>query len=197
MPDFSILLSHLHTTNDIRALRVTLDTIVHYTRHDYELLLWGHHEPNVYAMINRMARAATTDWLLLHTTDQFVSPDWDVPLWEARGEDTLVVGGMVESGYQPVAEQCLEMNFGMSPETYREADFNAFVAGKPGLPAVESWSWPWLIHRERFLEMGGFAEISSADMLFYQRWRAGGFACKRAQSYCYHLMSWSKTGAQR
>lgn len=198
MPDFSILMPHLHTDVDIRALRVALDTLARHTTHDYELIVQAHHGDNAYPVWNRMARAATTDWLIFTVTDHFFSPGWDVPLWDARDKNTLLVGGLVESGYRPVAEQCIERDFGRSPETFDEAGFNAFAATHPLLPDVDAWVWPWLIHKDAFWKMGGFdTHPSLSDMYFFRKWIASGKQWKRIESYCYHLMCWTSTGAER
>ncbi len=196
--DFSILIPHHHTDVDKRALCKALDTIVRHTVHDYELIVQAQCGGNAYPPWNSMARAATTDWLLFTVTDQFVSPGWDVPLWEARGEDVLVVGGLVESGFRAVAAQCIEQNFGLSPETYDETAFNNYAASKPTLPTVEAWVTPWLIHRQSFWEMGGFGvHPTVSDLDFFQRWLAAGKTWRRVESYSYHLMNWNATGAER
>lgn len=198
MADFSILIPHLHTAVDIRALRVALDTIARHTAGDYELMVHAHHDDNPYPHWNAMAQAATSDWLIFSVTDHFVSPGWDVPLWEAREENTLILGGLVESGYQAVAEQCIEHDFGKSPETFDETGFNAFAASHPALPMIEGWVWPWLIHRGQFLDIGGFGiDPIVSDMHFFQKWAASGRKWKRVESYSYHLMCWSRTGTER
>ena len=198
VPDFSILLPHYHTDVDKRALRVALDTIVRHTVGDYELIVQAHRGNNAYPMWNAMAKAATTDWLIFTVSDHFVSPAWDVPLWEARDENTLVMGGLVESGFRSVAEQCIEHNFGMSPEKFEEAEFNAFAATKPPIPPMEAWVWPWIIHKEAFFNMGSFGiDPTLSDMHFFRAWIACGRAWKRVESYSYHLMNWTSTGAER
>lgn len=198
MADFTICLPHLHTPTDIRALRVALDTIVRHTRHDYELLLDAHDGGSgIFTSFNRLACMATTDWLVFTASDQFVSPDWDEALWDARADDRLVIGGLVESGFMLVAEQNLERNFGMSPETYDERGFNAYAAQRPALPRMEAWVMPWLIHRQAFLDMGGFVQSTVADIVFFQRWQQAGKHWTRAESYSYHLMVWTSTGATR
>lgn len=198
MPDFSILIPHLHTAVDIRALDRALSTIVRHTVNDYELMLQAHHGDNAYPIWNTLAYAATTDWLIFTVADHFVSPGWDVPLWDARAVDTLVMGGLVESGFRAVAEQCIQQDFGMSPETFNEAAFNSYAAARPTLPTVEGWVWPWLIHRETFLDMGGFgADPIVSDLNFFQQWLSAGKTWKRVESYSYHLMNWTKTGAER
>jgi hypothetical protein len=198
MPDFSILIPHLNNDVGRRALRVCLDTIVRHTCHDYELMVQAQQGDNAYPQWNRMARSANTDWLIFTVTDQFVSPHWDVPLWEARATDMLVVSGLVESGYRPVSGQNIERSFGISPETYDEAGFNAFAAEKPELPAGDSWMMPMMVHRQTFLDFGGFdLHPSLSDMFFFQRWLSAGHRWTRVQSYSYHLMSWSLTGATR
>jgi hypothetical protein len=196
--DFSILIPHLHTEVDKRALRVLLDTIVRHTIHDYELIVQAHQGDNAYPILNAMAQAATSEWLVFTCTDHFCSPAWDVPMWDARGEDMLVVGGLVESGFRLVSEQNLERNFGMSPETFYEAGFNAFAASHPPLPTIDAWTFPWLVHRESFWNMGGFdIHPSLSDMFFFRKWMMAGKQWTRVESYAYHLMNWTSTGTNR
>lgn len=198
MADFSILIPHSHTAVDIRALRVALDTLARHTVHDYELIVQAHHGDNAYPPWNDMAAAATSEWLVFSVTDHFFSPGWDVPLWDAREGNTLVMGTIVESGYRPVAEQCLEHNFGFSPETYDETGFNAFAAAKPKPPTVEGWVWPWMINKSAFFAMGKFGDHPSlSDMFFFRNWLQAGKTWKRVESYCYHLQCWNSTGAER
>jgi hypothetical protein len=195
--DFSILIPHVNNDVGRRALRVFLDTLVRHTCHDYELIIQCAGD-NAYPPWNVMARAATTAWLVFTCTDQFVSPNWDVPMWDARAEDMLVVSGLVESGYRMVAEQNIERNFGMSPERFDEAGFNAFAATLPDLPPVEAWSMPMLIHRQTFLDFGGFdIHPSLSDLYFFQNWLKAGKRWTRVKSYSYHLQNWSITGHQR
>ena len=198
MPDFSILVPHFHSNVDIRALRKALDTIVRHTRGDYELIVQAHHGDNAYPKYNEMAKMASTDWIIFSVSDHFVSPAWDVPLWEARDENTMTMGCLVESGFREVAEQCISRNFGMSPETYDEHGFNAFAASCPPIPPMEAWTWPWIIHRQQFLDIGGFdTNPNVSDVWFFQKWQKSGRAWKRVPSYSYHLMNWTSTGADR
>jgi len=196
--DFSILIPHTHTALDVRALRVALDTLVRHTVHDYELILEAHSTDNPYPVWNHMVASATTDWIVFSVTDHFFSPGWDVPLWEVRDKDMLIMGTVVESGYRPVAAQCLERDFGRSPESYNEAGFNSFAAALPEPPTVDGWVWPWMVHRETFLELGAFqSHPILSDLFFFQKWLASGRQWKRVKSYCYHLQAWNATGNER
>lgn len=199
MPDFSILLPHIHTALDIRTLRVALDTLMRHTVHDYELIVDAHqNNENAFASWNRMAKSANAEWLVPTCTDHFYTPGWDKPLWDARDPDTLVIGTLVESGYRPVAAQCIEHNFGFSPEKYDENAMNSFAASFPEMPKIEGWAMPWLVNKEKFWELGGFLGTTDlADLFFFQKWCAAGKAWKRVPSYCYHLQNWNSTGDQR
>lgn len=200
MPDLSILIPHYHSANGNRALAATLPHLIKHTTLSYELIVTAHHEREFIAW-NSMATRAASEWLVFMVSDQFVAPGWDIALWTARGRDTLAMLTVVESGYCPTPDFALTRDFGMTPDTFDAAGFCDYAAQRPEAPDVESWAFPWLIHRSAFWEAGGFEldRLSGnlTDMFFWRRFQEYGGKALRVPGYSYHLAAWTLTGEAR
>lgn len=201
-PVVSILLPHLRNPSNDEALRVCLDCLIANTTLDYHLDMEAvEQRRDIYAVINRMARRAPTDWIIPLNTDVFVSPNWIDSLWDARQSNTIVSPVMVECGAIPVNDLNLERNFGRTPSAFDRAGFEAWVAEGGGWrddwrDGDQAWFFPSLIEREAFLALGGFDLTKGVfpaplDIDFWNRWEAGGGRFKRVHSFVYHLQVFS------
>jgi hypothetical protein len=202
----SIILPHLRNTDNDKALRIALDTLVTHTDMDYELLLEAVAERrDIYPVVNSMAEQATTDWLVFWNSDTFASPNWIRPLWDARAVNTIVSPVMVECGAIPVNDKNLERDFGRTPETFRRGEFEAWVSAggewrEHWREDQQAWYFPSLMNRNRFLAQGGFDGTrgqfpeNELDMFFWETWAANGGQFKRVKSWIYHLQAYSETG---
>lgn len=205
-PLFSILLPNLRNPSNDAALQVALDCLVANTTLNYELLLESVAERrDIYSVLNHMAERALTDWLIPFNSDVFASPGWAEPLWEARDVNTIVSPVMVECGAIPVNDLNLERDFGRTPETFRRAEFEQWVAAGGGWrddwrDGDAAWFFPSLIERDRFLSLGGFDTtqgsfpLSPLDVFFWDKWRERGGKFRRVKSWIYHLQNYSETG---
>lgn len=201
-PLVSILLPHLRNSSNDAALRICLDCLVTNTGLNYHLDLEAVAERrDIYAVLNRMAQRAPTEWIVPFNSDTFPARRWLEPLWEARSNDTIVSPIMVECGAIPVNDLNLERNFGRSPETFRRTEFEDWADNGGGWrddwsEDQRSWYFPSLIERDAFLSIGGFDTAKGAfpdplDMDLWERWKASGGRFKRVRSWVYHLQVWS------
>lgn len=195
---FTIILPHLRSAANDEALRIALDCIVANTALDYELLIESVAEPrDIYPVCNRMAQQATADWLVFGNSDVFMAPGWAEPMYEARAENAIVTGVIVECGAIGVSTQNIHRNFGMTPQTYQRAAFEQWVRETPFVPDGEGWYFPSLHPRRAFLETGGFDTTRGSfpkdtlDIFYWQRWRDSGRVVRRVPSFSYHLQNYS------
>lgn len=198
-PLISIVMPTFKSPTNTRALTVALDCIARNTTLTYELLVMAHQDSHFYDVANLLIERARSEYVILTVDDQFVAPGWDTAFWERRDPSVLLTSSLVECGYLPVAEQCLRRNFGMSPESYERESFEHFASARPVMPRVDSWVLPWMVHRNTFLQLGGF-DVNAptlADCKFWQYWRMSGRAWRQVPSYSYHLQQWQKTGDKR
>lgn len=204
-PEFSVLVPHYAVDFGRRTLRTCLDCLMDNTVNHYELMVYGNSEGgDLYQIYNDMARRASAEWLMLLMYDEYLQPGWDKPAMEQRSRDTLWAFGVVEAGYEPVHHLNIQADLGGSPETFQRQRFEQWASSYPAPPPGFLWIFPWLIHREAFLDLGGFdaysresGEWNMTDMFFYRKWEAAGNKVGRLPSWCYHLQRWSLTGDKR
>lgn len=196
-PIFSIQLPSMNLPTSARTRRVWATCLADNTTLDYEVLLSVHSARDAYACHNDLARQARGEYLIFAEDDKYFAPGWDVAFRDMAAPDTLVIGSLVESGITPVHAANLAVNFGVTPETFDRAAFERHVDGYR-LPHADFWSFPWCIHRETFLSVGGFNtallgthEGTMLDNVFWQAWLASGRRQMRAAAWAYHLMRWT------
>jgi len=203
VPLVSLLLPHLREPENDKALRIALDCIVANTGLNYELMVEAVAERrDIYRVLNHMAQRANSPWIIPMNSDVFVAPGWLEPIYEERHLNVIVSPCMVEPGAIGVNERNIEKNFGMTPDSFRRAEFEAWVAagGHWSINWLEGhWNWffPSLIPRYTFLtKLYGFDVSKGAfpdplDIEFWNRWEANGGTFKRVHSFVYHLQQWS------
>lgn len=196
MPNLSILIPHKHDPVNDKALAIALSCIAANTRHDYELMIDTTTPGDPYVILNDMARRASSDWLFFGNSDLFPAPGWDVPLLAAAQRGTIVNATLVECGAIGVHNQNIHRNFGMTPDTFDRAGFEAWAATNPELPLGDGFVFYALLNRLDFLEEGGFDTANGAfpdplDSMFWARWQASGKRIIRANALLYHLQNYS------
>lgn len=196
-PDVSILLPHLREPGNDKAQKIALDCIVSNTGMDYELIIESvATRRDIYPVVNRMAQRAIGEWIVKTNSDVFFAPGWLEAMWEAREPNTIVAGVLVECGAIGVNVLNHHRNFGMTPDSFRRAEFEAWVAGGGEVPNGRGWIWPSLHHRQTFLDMGGYDSTriqwpDPVDLDYWDRWEKAGKYFKRVKSFAYHLQQWS------
>jgi len=203
MADISILIAHKHEKANDQAFVVALKTIVENTVSDYELLVDTTTPANVYAIYNRLAAVATAEYIVFSNSDVFLAPGWDAPMLEAAAPDTIVTGVIVECGAIGVAIDNVHRNFGMRPDTFRRAEFEAWVQAGVHIPPTDGWYFPSLHPRQAFLDRGGFDltkgvfPVDPLDIIYWDTWRKSGRKVRRVPSFCYHLQFYSNKAEQK
>lgn len=194
-PEISILLPHLRGPANDRALRIALDCLIENTAADFELLM-DTSVGDVYTICNRLAAQASGEWIVFTASDVFMAPGWDAPMLEAAQVNRIVTGVIVECGAIGVHVLNHHHNFGMTPETFDRAAFEAWCIESPEMPAGHGWYFPSLHHRQSFLDFGGF-DVSRGpfpeplDSYYWAVWKKSGREIYRAKSFCYHLQNYS------
>lgn len=197
MPNLSILIPHKHTPHNDAALQICLSCIVANTRADYELLVDTTTPGAPYAIYNALARKAAAEWIVFFNTDTFVAPSWDVELLANAHPYRIVTPILVECGAIPVNERNVERNFGMKPETFDRAGFEAWSRSTDApQPRGEGWYMPAMFHKGTFLKIGMY-DTSHGDFpmpldgVLHDKWKSLGMEIRQVRSFCYHLQNFS------
>lgn len=202
MTDLSILIPHKHEPENDKALSIALSCLAMNTRSAYEILVDSTTPADPYIVLNEMARRARGDYLFFSNSDIFVAPDWDSPLLSKAAPDTMVTATLVEPGAIGVFPGNFQRNFGMTPDTFRRTDFEAWSMSPDGdFPDGQGFYYYALIHREMFLLQGGFDTSygvfpAPLDIYFWNTWLAAGFQIVRGHGLVYHLQNYSNKSEQ-
>jgi len=203
-PDISILLPHLRVKENDKALQVAMDCLIDNTGLDYELVIEAVQERrDIYRVLNRMVEKAASDWIVFTNSDVFFAPGWAESMWEARQENRIVTGVIVECGAIGVNVMNYHRNFGMTPETFKRNQFEQWVSEGGEWRDGEGWYFPSLHYRPDFQRMGGFDltrgvfPLDPLDIDYWERFKAAGGHVQRVASYCYHLQFYSSEAEQQ
>lgn len=201
MSQISILLPHKHDPENDKALMIAIASIIANTRCDYELLVDTTTPADPYDVVNALAMSAQSEYLFFTNSDIFVAPNWDTVLLNHAAPDVMVKPCLIEPGAIGVHHANIMANFGMTPESFRQDEFEAFCATNPSVPDTEGFYYYALMHRETFLRRGQFDRTQGAfptplDIIFERDWRASGRQVLHVQSYMYHLQNYSNPAEQ-
>ena len=196
MSEISIIIPHRHTPPNDKALYIAVASIIANTKCDYELLIDTTTPGDPYEVCNALATGARSEWLFFSNSDVFVAPHWDEVLLRHRSPDVMVKPTVIEPGAIGVHHENIHANFGMTPETFRQKDFEAFCATNPAVPGPDGFYFYGLLHRETFIRRGMFDTArgkfpTPLDIFFDDDWKASGRNILHVQSYVYHLQNWS------
>lgn len=203
MPAFSILIPHKWSLENNKALSIALQCIAENTKGDYELMIDATTPADPYVVLNDMAERAAGEYICFLNSDTFVAPYWDHDLMRLARHDTIVNLTLVEPGAIGVFEGNFTRQFGMRPETFDRAAFEAFAENPDGeYPSGSGFVFYGLLPRERFLARGGFDTSNGGypldlDRKFWLAWEADGLPIVRSKSLIYHLQRWSSEVEQK
>lgn len=197
MPSFSILIPHKRNPENDKALAIAMACIAENTRHDYQLIVDSTTPADPYVVLNDLALRASGEYLCFLNSDTFVAPAWDIDmLAQARG-DTIVNLTLVEPGAIGVYEGNFTRDYGMTPETFDRAAFEAFAAAPDGAyPSGNGFVFYGLVPRRRFLMRGRFDTSLGRfpldlDRKFWEAWERDGLPIVRSTGLIYHLQRYS------
>lgn len=202
MTKLSILIPHKHEPENDKALAIALSCLATNTRNDFEILVDSETPADPYVVLNRMAWMAHGEYLFFSNSDIFVSQGWDVDLLAKAAPDVMVTTTLVEPGAIGIFPGNMQRQFGMTPESFRRDEFEAWAANPDGaLPDGEGFYYYALIHRETFLKRGTFDTTRGTfptplDIYFWNDWKADGLTIVRAHSLVYHLQNYSNPEEQ-
>lgn len=157
-----------------------------------------------YGSWNRGAHLSHGQYLVFATDDQYFAPGWDRSLLAASAPKRLVVGRLVEPGIIPVYKTNIQIDFGVTPAEFREADFLAWCQTQRDRGFVpDGFFIPMLISRRDFSFLGDFPtngtfgtrSAVSNDYDYIQSALKRGFTFGTADgSLSYHFQgsSWKK-----
>jgi len=209
-PAISIIIPHLRETQNDKALQIALSCILDNTDLDYELMVEAvATRRDIYPVLNNMAQRARADWIIFSNSDVFFAPGWASALYNGRDVDAITTGIIAECGAISVAADNYELHYGVTPEGYDRAGFEAWVAQEGariyGDKAHQhrGWYFPCLLHKRTFNHSGGFGDGGGvfphdpADMEYWNKWEASGKGFRRTNSWCYHLQAYTDPDPQR
>lgn len=202
MPKLSVLIPHKHEPENDKALAIALSCLAANTVNDFELLVDTTTPADPYVVLNDMARRAVGDYLFFSNSDIFVSPGWDFDLLAKAQPSVMVTATLVEPGAIGVFTGNMQRNFGMTADTFRRAEFEAWAAAPDGaLPDGAGFYYYALIHRKTFLDRGAF-DLSRGtfpeplDIYFWNNWLEDRLRIERSSALVYHLQNYSNPEEQ-
>lgn len=205
-PQMTIILPHQLNAGNNAALDVCIDCLTSNTRNEFNILISAAHDQHLYECINRLFAQATTDCCVYWNSDMFAAPGWDVPMLQVWNYNTIVTPVVVEPGAISIHPQNHLHDFGRKPWAFQRTEFEDFAAqANAPVPSGEGWYAPYMMSRQRFLDIGcieilpadfhGF-NARPLDIEMFERHKANGGVVKRAVSYVYHLQRWSDEDEQ-
>ena len=203
MTQISVLIPHKRDPENDKALDIALSMYVRNTSVDIELCVDTTTPADPYVVLNSMAERARSEWLFFGNSDLFPSKGWDAALLALAEPHTIVNATLVEPGAIGVHEGNIHRNFGMTPERFDRAGFEAFAAANPELPANDGFTFYALLNRQAFLDFGGFDlsrghfPTTPLDLIFWGQWREEGRTIVRANALFFHLQNWSNVLEQQ
>ncbi len=203
-PPMTIILPHKNNPGNNAALKICIEMLMANTRTEFNLLMSAAANQPLFPAIDRLFRQCQTDVMVYWNSDLFAAPGWDLPMLEMFNYDTIVVPVVTEPGAISIWPLNVLWDFGRKPDTFRRGDFEAWAtSGSAPVPNGEGWYAPYMVHRQRYLDIGGI-DLDDADIMprdgfntrpldvdFFEKHKAQGGVVRRAVSYVYHLQRFS------
>jgi len=154
--------------------------------------------PDFYTAINESVPKTNSDIFIPFNDDMFPEPGWDQVLVKYCKPKTIVTTFVVESGRLPVHSSLPEFDAGKTPEEFNYDLFVNFVNEykvKNNIPEIEyklGSGCPAAYHKDSWIPYGVYP---CADLdYFYNVLPAAGFDIVKANSFIYHLQSFTLPG---
>jgi hypothetical protein len=137
---------------------------------------------------------STTDVFMIFHADMMLGKDADLEAFNKLQSKKVVCATRIEPPLHPNAGEKILQGFGLWPEEFKEAEFNAFV-GQCKLEFKDKTTSgifaPWMMYKEEFLAMQGHDPIlhsAREDSDVFNRMKLDGFEFIQSwQSLVYHL----------
>lgn len=197
----SVLVAHRRSSANDRALLRLLDMLSRHTDMNYELLIDAATPADPYRVYNRLAQQAKGEYIVFANSDTWPGPYWAERMLAQTSPYRIVTPILVEPGAIGVAPANVQMDFGMTPETFEVQAFEDWVRLGDYQAHGEGWYMPALLHRDTFLATGGFPTAQPFphpnDILFWEAWRRDGGTIQQCSAVWYHLQNYSNPDEQR
>lgn len=193
----SIVFPHAINSGNDAVLNLKLKMLQDNTRCQYEILyLANMKRPDlVYKGWDWLIRNAKFDLILWDNSDIVYAPEWDVNVLRNKDNANWIGLELVECGQIGVHTNNIHMDFGITAETFRRAEFESWVAAysanrhnhRPGF----SWYSPSVWKKDWYISMGGF-DLSHqfphpVDSMFREKAEKLGQRFIVANSFAYHF----------
>lgn len=202
MSAYTVILPHKRNPGNNRALKVALDCLETNARYDHHLIIDAAEDKPLYERVNKMVEQATTKIVIYTASDMFPNKNWDDEMLKVYVDNAIVVPIIVEPGVIGIHSANIEHDFGRTPERFKRKEFENWCETAP-IPNGY-WFAPFLINRNRFLDLGGLQTnlqgdhqgFSPADVVLFEKHLANDGYIAKAHCYIYHLQRWSQIEEQ-
>jgi len=118
-----------------------------------------HYLSRVYRAYNFAVSASKGEYCLLVNSDMAYSPGFMTRMLNERDENTLLVAKLVESGTLKSGPHATKRNFGKHLYTFKREKFYKFASKIQSEKKADGGLYmPLLVHKQKFLNLGGFPE---------------------------------------
>lgn len=193
-PIYSVIIPYLEIVNN--KPNTCLDVCINYLKKNsfYPLEIVPVSGYDYYTAINIGVERSTADIICPFNDDMFVEPNWDVLFvkYALQNDMNCVSGWYVESGRIPVGGDCIEKNFGMTPESFDHDGFVSYIneyRAKNNVPEVMDGivnAAPVFIHKKNWIP---FRNNEFDYDYFTSMLPSKGFKMKKVDSFIYHIQS--------
>lgn len=199
---FTVILPHKRNPGNNEALSICLNMLQANTDSaDFELLISCAVDRPLFPAIDRLFRQAETEYIVYWNSDMFPATHWDTAMLELAAYDVIVNPVLVEPGVMGIYPENVQMDFGRTPERFQQDEFEEWAKSGP-VPPGEGFFAPYLMSRQRYLDLGGFdlsGDLSGfvpRDIDLYNAHKANGGKVLRAGAFVYHLQRYSEVSEQ-
>jgi len=193
----SIIFPHANNPENNRVFDLNLKMLKENTTCDYEVLsLWNDSRLDlVYEFWDWGIRHAKYDLILWHNTDIVMAPGWNEKVIKHQDKGDWIGIELVECGQIGVHPNNIHKDFGITADTFRRAEFEAWVkshkANRPEYRDGFCWYSPSVWRRDWYENMGGFDYITPFpypnDSRFMERVEAMNQRFIVVNEFAYHF----------
>lgn len=144
------------------------------------------------------AQMASNEIFGIFHADMFATPNYIKNMVKHLKRGTVVSATRVEPPLHPPGPEKYVVDFGMEPETFREADFLRFVYGAEDTQGNKDKTTagifaPWMMYKEDFFAIGGhdkrvFAPMELEDSDLFNRFLLKGYTLIQSRdALVYHM----------
>jgi len=196
IPALSIVIPHKKTPANDLAMRLNFQMLLENTINSFELIINDVVPGDPYVMWNEYAKVAKGRIVVFSNSDVLMAPNWDEFIVKHISENAILTGYLVEAGNIGVNPVNIYKSFGLTPDTFDRAAFEAWAqeygSTVPEVQEQRAWYMPSAMYRDWFLWTGGFDVEKSFpapnDIKYFDKCRDDfGTKFVRVRSMAYHF----------